>query len=190
MTNPAIMSEPMGKDADQAVTILGVDPANFVATGVTRDRRPVTIDLRYHIGAVHVIPVKDDQWMVRRFGATWILVSQLPHNTTELLTVVDNPVPGMTQIGNTNPAGQGPIELNGTQVNINSAYMKIGNLLYRSNNGNLEYSPADADPLLWTVVSNGPGVDADGFYILAGVTLDADDFYDPYVLMISGAFDV
>ena len=106
--------------ADQQVGIVSVDPANFSATAATRQSSYIQIDLRYHVGAIHVIPVVGDQWIVRRYGANWVLISQLPANTTELLAVVDTPTQGLTQVGSTNPNAQGPLHLNGSVVQANA----------------------------------------------------------------------
>lgn len=114
MTNPSFSS--LDTVTQQPVSIKSVDPANYVANAVTRQGGMLQIDLHYHVGAVHVIPAEGDQWMVRRFGMTWALVSQLPHNTTELLTVADEPTEGLTQVGSSNPNGAGNLHLNGKVV--------------------------------------------------------------------------
>lgn len=120
MTNPNSFSS-LDTLEQQPVSIKSVDPARYVANAVTRQGGMLQIDLNYHVGAVHVIPVEGDQWMVRRFGMTWALVSQLPHNTTELLTVADEPTQGLTQVGSSNPNGAGNLHLNGKVVVSNGA---------------------------------------------------------------------
>lgn len=84
----------------------------MTAMGLTRQNAYLIIDIRYHVGAVHTVPCQFDQWIVRRFGTNWILDSQLPFNTTNLLPDLE---PGMTQVGSTGP-GTGPLHLNGSVV--------------------------------------------------------------------------
>ena len=125
MTNPTSFSS-LDTVEQQPVSIKSVDPANYVANAVTRQGGMLQVDLHYHVGAVHVIPAAGDQWMVRRFGMTWALVSQLPHNTTDLLTVADEPAEGLTQVGSSNPNGAGNLHLNGNVVVSNGALQLKG----------------------------------------------------------------
>lgn len=117
MTSPSgFARNSAATQAQKAVAIQNVDLLGLKAYAYTREESGIEIDLRYHAGAVHCIPSTGDQWIVRRFANTWILVSQLPYNGTELLTIADAPQQGMTQVGSTNPSGLGPTYLNGSVV--------------------------------------------------------------------------
>ena len=117
MTLPSASNLSTSKAGQQVVAITSIDTVNMKATGYNRQgSNAVDIDLRYHVGAVHVMPMLYEQWIVARQGMSWVLVSKLPHNTTDLLT---DPVPGQVQIGSTG-ATQGPLHLNGSQININA----------------------------------------------------------------------
>lgn len=140
--------------AEQIVAIQSVDLVGLTAQGYTRQQSTVTIDLRILVGAVHVVPTKGDQWIVHRFGTNWRLVSQLPYNGTELGTLADNPQQGTVQIGSTNSSGLGPLELNGSQVNVN-AKMRLGTTLYRDLAGVLQ-SSIDGG-VTWAAVADGGG---------------------------------
>lgn len=101
-----------------AITALNLDPMLPTAQGFTRHQTYVQIDLRYHVGSVHVTPALNEQWFVQRLGKCWVLDRKLPFNTTALLTIADNPVPGQTQVGSTGD-GQGPLHLNGSHIAAN-----------------------------------------------------------------------
>ena len=103
------------KTNTQIVAITTVDLAKMKAIGSTRQQSALNIDLRYHVGAIHVTPAVGEQWTIQRFGTCWALVSKLPKNTTDLLTV---PAEGQVQIGSTGVT-QGPLHLNGSQINVN-----------------------------------------------------------------------
>ena len=117
MTLPSASNLSMTKAGQQVVAITNIDTVNMRATGTNRQGSVgVDIDLRYHVGAVHVMPMLYEQWVVARQGMSWVLVSKLPHNTTDLLT---DPIPGQVQIGSTG-ATQGPLHLNGSQIAVNA----------------------------------------------------------------------
>lgn len=118
MTQPAFTNRSPTSVKQQPVEIQSVDLINLRAVAATRSSTVVPVDLRYYVGAIHVIPCPGDQWLVRWYGNSWVLDTQLPYNTTELQSLADNPVLGMTQVGNTNPNGAGPLELNGSTVNV------------------------------------------------------------------------
>ena len=139
----------------QIVAITKVDLLGLVATGLTRQQTTVTIDLRYLVGAVHVIPSVGDQWIVRRFANLWILVSQLPYNGTELTAVADSPQQGTVQIGSTNPQGVGPLHLNGSVVKANAPVQFNSDTLYQDVGGVLKYSTDNGTT--WHSVDTGTG---------------------------------
>lgn len=118
MTAPSYSRNSPSQQREQLCEIQSVDLINLRAVGASRNSTNLPIDLRYYVGAAHVIPAPGDQWVVRWFGTSWILDFQLPFNTTELATIAGNPVKGLTQIGSTNPAGTGPTEINGSTINI------------------------------------------------------------------------
>lgn len=113
-------SAPARMGQEQTAGIQSVDLVNLSAVGFTRQQTQIPIDLRYYVGSVHVIPAVGDQWLVRRYGTAWMLVSQLPYNATEIAAVKDVMVTGMVQIGNTNPSGAGPLHLNGSLIQANA----------------------------------------------------------------------
>ena len=118
MTSPSNMSRyPATSGYQQIVAITSVDLVGMKALGYTRQGAvDVPVDLRYHVGAIHVIPAVGEQWQIQRFGLAWVLMAKLPYNTTDLLT---EPVEGQVQIGSTG-ATQGPLYLNGSQINLNA----------------------------------------------------------------------
>jgi len=117
MTMPSASNLATSKGSQQVVAITAIDTVNMKATGTNRQGSVgVDIDLRYHVGAVHVMPMLYEQWIVAPQGMGWVLVSKLPHNTTDLLT---DPVPGQVQIGSTG-SEQGPLHLNGSQIAVNA----------------------------------------------------------------------
>ena len=119
MTLPTManMSNAAPQPGQQVVAILAVDTVNMVAQGQSRQGSvSISIDLRYHVNAIHVMPAVGEQWTIKRFSTAWVLVSKLPQNTAELLTT---PVEGQVQIGSTGST-QGPLHLNGSQVTVNA----------------------------------------------------------------------
>ncbi len=117
MTLPSASNLSTAKEGEQVVAITNIDTVNMRATGTNRQGSVgVDIDLRYHVGAIHVMPMLYEQWIVARQGMAWVLVSKLPHNTTDLLT---EPVAGQVQIGSTGTT-QGPLHLNGSSISVNA----------------------------------------------------------------------
>lgn len=119
MTLPTManMTNAAPQPGQQIVAILSVDTVNMTAQGQSRQGSvSIVIDLRYHVGAVHVMPSVGEQWTIKRFSTAWVLVSKLPQNTAELLTP---PVEGQVQVGSTGTT-QGPLHLNGSQVTVNA----------------------------------------------------------------------
>lgn len=151
----------------QIVAITSVDLVGLMATGRTRQTTTVGIDLRLMTGAIHVIPSVGDQWIVRRFATSWMLVSQLPVGGTELATVMDTPSQGTVQIGSTNPQGMGPLHLNGSTIFANAplvlenaptggrpdAATGAGAIVFDSTLAQIIYS----DGSTWTAVGTGGG---------------------------------
>lgn len=148
--------------------IVSVDLVGLKAQGYTRNQTFVQIDLRYMTGAVHAVPSKGDQWLCRWYGTSYILVSQLPVNGSELGTLADNPQQGTVQIGSTNPNGQGPLHLNGSIVSANAPLnlgtystatmpsptsVPAGTIVYNTDLHEMEKS----DGITWTIVGSGGG---------------------------------
>lgn len=96
-----------------------VDLVTNKATGLTRQGTTITIDLRYGVGAVHVVPAPNEQWYCKRLNQNWVLDRKLPQNTDVLANIVDNPAVGLTQIGSSG-ATPGPLLLLGSQVNVSA----------------------------------------------------------------------
>lgn len=78
------------------------------ATGITRTREYVPIDISQHVGAIQVVPAVGQQWLIVKDGRGWKLERQLPFNIP--LTPM---VEGQTRIGSS-----GPTELGGSLVNL------------------------------------------------------------------------
>ena len=98
----------------QPVAIMSVNPTMSPpqATGITRHRTYVQIDISHSVGAILVTPSVGDQWIIIRDNGTWKLERQLPYNTPSTL---NNSVEGQTNVG-----AKGPTEISGSQVNINA----------------------------------------------------------------------
>lgn len=103
--------------AQQLVSIVSVDPANQKAIGRTRQQSYIYIDIRYPVGAVHVVPYVGQQWVCKKVGINWALDRLLPKNTNIHANILDNPTQGMVQIG-TSGLGSGPILLEGSVISI------------------------------------------------------------------------
>lgn len=117
MSSPTPASTSSSAQASQQiVSIQSVDPTNNTATGLTRQSQTITIDTRYHVGAVHVVPGVGEQWYIQKVGTvSWALNRKLPANTTVLTNVVDNPVAGQVSIGSSGIVS-GPLNLMGSVV--------------------------------------------------------------------------
>jgi hypothetical protein len=116
MTNPGYSRVQPTANRIQPVGIVAVDPASNTATAMTLQRSQLSVDLRWHVGSVQVTPSVGEQWLIRYLvtpiGSYWVLDSKIPFGTAETLTPVTE---GQQQIGN----GRGPIQLLGTQINVN-----------------------------------------------------------------------
>src|ERR1700752_1251617 len=99
------MSGPLNMMSTATQTqVVAITAVNFTgdyprAQGYTRQQTYVDIDLRYHVGAIHVVPRVGEQWYLQRMGKSWALDRKLPPTTMVLNTIADNPVPGQVQIG-------------------------------------------------------------------------------------------
>lgn len=167
MTSPSNLSRAPSTNQQQIVQIISIDLIGLKAQGRTRQGSTLDIDLRYMTGAVHVIPSVNDQWMVCRQGQSWALVSQLPVGGSELGTIMDNPQQGTVQIGSTNPAGLGPLHLNGSAVFTNAplvldnaptggrpdAGIGAGAIIFDSTLGQIIFSTG----ITWTPIGTGGG---------------------------------
>lgn len=151
----------------QVCQIMSVDLLNMRAVASTRQQTSITIDLSYYVGAAHVVPSNGDQWLVSWYGSGWKLDTQLAHSTTELATVADFPVQGLTQIGDTNPSSAGPTHINGGAIYLNaptqlyavptsgrpSASGTPGRIIFDSTLGLILYSDGTA----WDPIGSGGG---------------------------------
>jgi hypothetical protein len=151
----------------QVCQIISVDLINLRAVAYTRQQTNITIDLSYYVGAAHVIPSNGDQWLVSWYGTAWKLDTQLAHATTELTTVADFPVQGLTQIGDTNPSSAGPTHINGGAIYLNaptqlysvpttgrpSASGVPGRIIFDSTLGQILFSDGSA----WDPIGSGGG---------------------------------
>jgi len=111
----ANLSTPAGQANACPAQIQSVDLTTNTATGFTRQGTTITIDLRYAVGAVHVIPTQNEQWFCKRVGQNWALDRKLPQNTDTLANIADHPVTGLVQIGSSG-ATHGPLLLDGSSI--------------------------------------------------------------------------
>lgn len=132
----------------QPVAITSIDVTARTATGYTRNQTQITIDTSHLVGAVQVTPVIGDQWMVEKDNGIYKLYRKMPFNTPELL---NQATAGQVQLGSTT----GPVELNGSQVNINAPAMQLGSTLYRDQAGILQSSVDQGTT--WTNVADSGG---------------------------------
>jgi hypothetical protein len=115
------------------VSITSVDAATQTAYGTTRTVANFPIDTSHYVGATQVTPVIGEQWYAATVEGVNRLHSRIPYNDPNQLAVT--PTPGQHVVG----SGQGPVELQGTQINVN-ANMRLGSTLYRDTGGVLESS--------------------------------------------------
>lgn len=126
-----------------------VDVANLQASAYSKKSGIITIDLSHYVGAIQVIPSPGEQWRVQMVRGAYYLHSRLPFNDANQVSIT--PTMGQHVIG----SGEGPVELSGTQVNIDAPAMRLGNTLYRDHEGQLQYSTDDGSS--WLAVSSGGG---------------------------------
>lgn len=97
----------------QVVNILEVNLADQVASGLTRERHEITIQTKYPVGEVHVVPAQGEQWYVERINGFWRLKSRVPFNDD---TQHGEDKQGQVRVG----TNRGPLELFGEEVNLHS----------------------------------------------------------------------
>jgi hypothetical protein len=105
-------STPPGMQVMRIVAITSVDVANRAAVGVMRSGNVVNIDTSYYVGAVQVMPSVGDQWYITKQDGQWKLDHRIPFNDPNQAAIT--PTQGQHIVG----SGQGPVELQGTQVNV------------------------------------------------------------------------
>lgn len=128
----------------QPVSIASVDVVGRMASGQSRQGTSIIIDINYHVGAVHVVPSVGEQWYIIKHRGVWRLHSRIPFRAEELLKT---PTQGQVQIGSS-----GPMEVNGSVVNINSEIFTINGTAYRDKDGSLQRQNASGT---WEVISSG-----------------------------------
>lgn len=119
----------------QPVAITSVDVVSRTANGQARQGNNIKIDLNYHVGAVHAIPAVGEQWYISKHRGIWRLDSRIPFRSEDLLKTSTQ---GQIQIGSS-----GPMELNGSVVNINSETFTINGTAYRDSGGALQRQNAN-----------------------------------------------
>lgn len=128
--------------------IQDVDVANQHATAFTQKSGIISVDTSHYVGAVQVTPVVGEQWYVELVEGTYRLHSRIPYNDPNQMTA---PVSGQHVVG----SGQGPVELNATQVNVNAPAIRMGTTLYRDSSGTLQSSTNGGS--VWNPVGGGGG---------------------------------
>lgn len=130
------------------ITSIDLTNSSPTATAILRDGSYVGVGLVYAVGAIRVTPAIGEQWMLEKNGGVWRLLHRLPANDP-------NATMERTQGQHILGSGQGPLELTGTQVNIDAPVMRLGDTLYRDNSGILEYSTDNGTT--WHPVGAGGG---------------------------------
>lgn len=144
------------RDRDmQVVAITAVDTVERNAQGLTTSNTTIVIDCRYPVGGQYVFPAKGDQWYVERSDGVWRLSSRVPFNDDN--TSIE-PQEGQVVLG-----GTGPVELNGSQVNVHSGLLVNDNLDVGKN-----FSTA-GDVSVTGSVAVSTDVEIDGIMTLGGV---------------------
>ena len=129
----------------QVAAITSVDAPGMRAVAQTRQGTDITIDLRYYVGATHVIPAVGEQWFVSWHRGIWRLADRIPYQNSGYAT---SPTQGQTQIGSS-----GPTEVGGSVVNIR-AEMTLQDARYRDTGSRLERQNTDGT---WSVVGPTEG---------------------------------
>ena len=148
----------------QPVAIVAVDPITRKAKALTRIYTEIEIDCRIPVGSTYVIPAVGEQWYVDRYDLVWHLHSRLPFNDNNTLI---EPVPGQMVIG-----GTGPVELNGSQLNVHgdttiNGTLGVGDVTLKDVDGMLQQSTDGGET--FTPIGTGGG-DGEG-----GGPSDIDD---------------
>jgi hypothetical protein len=97
----------------QQVSIDSVDVVNHAAYGVSNAGTMVPINTAYYVGAVQVTPTVGDQWLIQKINGEYRLLHRIPFNDPNAIVT---PTQGQHVVG----SGQGPVELQGTQINANA----------------------------------------------------------------------
>lgn len=141
-------------DDIQRVTIVGVDPERRTATGMTRFNTTVSVDTGFAAGAVLVVPAIGEYWYIQRIEAVWRLLTRIAVNDPTRLI---EPAPGQVSIG-----GTGPLELNGSTVNVRADTMRVGEAELRGRGGTLECNAGTAAAPDWQPLADWTHVGSDG----------------------------
>jgi hypothetical protein len=134
----------------QPVAIIAIDPITRIAKALTRIRTEIEIDCRFPVGGMYVIPAIGDQWYVDRYDMLWRLHSRIPFNDNNILI---EPQAGQMILG-----GTGPLELNGSHVNVHgdtnvNGNLGVGSVTLRDEDGVLQQSPDGG--ATWEPVGSG-----------------------------------
>jgi hypothetical protein len=105
---------PPGNLTTRQVAITSVDVVNHGAMGSSGTSINIPIDTSYYVGATQVTPTIGDQWTIQKLNGDWRLVHRLPFNDPNQASVT--PTQGQHVVG----SGQGPVELQGSVVNVNA----------------------------------------------------------------------
>jgi len=108
----AYTNTPPTSQVTRQVAITSVDAVNQGAHGVSNVGTLLYVDTSYYVGAVSVTPSVGDQWVVKLINGQWRLDHRIPFNDPNQAAVI--PTQGQHIVG----SGQGPIELQGTQINV------------------------------------------------------------------------
>lgn len=103
-----------GTQITRQVAITSVDVVNHAAVGLTRTLNYINIDTSYYVGAVQVTPTVGDQWVITKIDGQWRLDHRIPFNDPNQTSTI--PTQGQHIVG----SGQGPVELQGTTINVNA----------------------------------------------------------------------
>lgn len=155
----------------QPVAIHSVNLQTRRAICLTRIATAIEVDCSFAVGESIVTPLVGEQWYVERFDSVWRLYGRIPFNDESLLI---EPVEGQVLLGST----KGPLELNGTQINVNSDLV-LGGTHYRSTSGELQRQVGDGS---WV-----PVIPASGQLIIATDISDSSELGRTILRAASGA---
>lgn len=135
------------KSSSQPVAIVSVNTDTRMARGHTRRRSEIDIDLSLHVGGMQVTPAVGEQWFVTAENSFYYrLVSKIPSNASEMNVPAQE---GQVQVGSS-----GPLELHGSEVNVRSGQLTLGDDQYRSSNGALETNVGTPSEPNWQPVGS------------------------------------
>jgi hypothetical protein len=101
----------------QHVWIDSVDVVNHSAHGHSLTATGIYINTGYYVGAVQVTPNVGDQWVIQKIAGEYRLLHRIPFNDPNQAAVI--PTQGQHVVG----SGQGPIELQATQINAGAPFV-------------------------------------------------------------------